>query len=53
MITVYIKVKFRFLRFDIGTFEKSVPLELPIPIQFPPFEKVLVDERGVYLKVSA
>lgn len=51
MITIYIKVKFRAFGITFSTFDKVVEWSVGVPV--PSFEKVLVDERGVYLKVSA
>ena len=61
MITIYLKVKFRAWKIDLFKFEKTVQLDLSAHIgnielvtwKLAPFELVLIDERGVYLKVSA
>ena len=51
MITVYIKVKFRAFGVTFSTFEKTIEINVGVPL--PSYEGVLVNERGVYLKVSA
>ena len=49
MLTIEWTIKFRFLRRDIAKVVGSFHKDLGVPI--PPFEKVLVNERGVWIKV--
>lgn len=51
MITIYIKVKFRAFGITFSTFEKTIEWNVGVPV--PPFKAFTLDERGVYLKVSA
>lgn len=51
MITIYIKVKFRVAGWTIGTVERTVNWNVNFPV--PSFDQVLLDDRGVLLRVSA
>lgn len=54
-LRIKFRVDLRFTKIDLYKFEKTIDLLIgPEPVLIlPKFEKVLVDERGVYLKVSA
>jgi hypothetical protein len=52
-ITVHVKVKFRAWGITFGSFDKTVEYP-PLGIPKPPmkFEKLLIDERGVYVHLK-
>lgn len=47
-----LKVKFRFAGITWGKFEQSGDLPVPVPPLPVPIDKVVVDTRGVWLRVS-
>lgn len=44
-----VRVKFRVFGITLGIFDKTVPLPLAAPGQS--VDKVLIDERGIYVRV--
>lgn len=52
-ITVHVKVKFRFLFRDLFKFDRTETY-FPSGVPAPPmkFEKLLIDERGVYVHLK-
>lgn len=56
MIRITLHIKSRAFGVTFGTFERVVEVQLPFDersIPRVPFSKVLLDERGVYLKIEA
>jgi hypothetical protein len=53
-VEIYVKVKFRWMRFDIGTVEKTFKRELPIKEPIPRGTRLIdINEFGAQIKVTA
>ena len=52
MIKLTLRVKFRAFGITFGSLEREIPVNLGVPF-VPPINVVLLDERGVFLKVEA
>ena len=52
MIKLTIKVKFRAFGITFGSIEREIPVQLNVPF-VPPISQVLLNERGVFLSISA
>jgi hypothetical protein len=54
MIKLTLRVKFRAFFVDLFKIERVFDVELiPYAVPLPHFSQVLMDERGVYLKIEA
>lgn len=53
MVNIQIKVKFRFGGFTFGTVERTVTWEPPFGVPIPAFHTVLVNDRGIFVRVYA
>ena len=52
MVNIQIKVKFRIAGITLGTVERTVTWEPPFEVP-PAFDTVLVNDRGIFVRVYA
>jgi len=53
MVNIQIRVKFRIKGWTIGTVEKTVQWEPQFGVPIPTFDTVLVNDRGIFVRVYA